>query len=93
MTLHLEGVGWPCPRKKYRVSDGEIQVRQLKSGKDSGDWRTLSPAELTTQVEKKTILAQWLRQRLGWRVLLRSCVADQEYLYGEAATESGHHSA
>lgn len=76
--------------EEYRLIDGYIEVRESKAERGAGEWRTLTPAEVTAHVEKKTIVAQWLQQRLGWRGLLRACVADQQYLYGEAATEKPH---
>lgn len=76
--------------EEYRLIDGCIQPRELQADRSSGEWRILTPAELTAHVEKKTIVARWLQQRLGWRVLLRACVADQQYLHGEAATEKPH---
>jgi len=73
--------------EEYRVIDGEIQVRELSPNplEDSPKWRIVSPEELIVHVEKSTIVSQWLRQRLGWRGLLRACVADQRGLYGDAA--------
>jgi hypothetical protein len=86
ITLLLENVDG-SPTEEYRVVDGEIQVRGFSPNglEDNSKWRTLSPEELTAHVEKSTIVSHWLRQRLGWRALLRACVADQRGLYGDAA--------
>jgi hypothetical protein len=80
---------------EYRISEGEIQVREIPSGggAENAKWRKLRPAELADHVEKKTIVSQWLRQRLGWRGLLRACVADRHGLYGEAASVEGTQAA
>jgi acyl carrier protein len=75
--------------EEYRIVNGGIQVRQLhRSRVDEAEWRIVSPAELTAHVEKNTIVSQWLRLRLGWRGLLRACVADQQGLYGDAAEKN-----
>ncbi|HKR85817.1 MAG TPA: hypothetical protein VJS37_16785 [Terriglobales bacterium] len=80
---------------EYRISDGEIHVRECPSsgGAENAEWRKLRPAELANHVEKKTIVSQWLQQRLGWRGLLRACVADRHGLYGEAASMEGTQAA
>lgn len=71
--------------KEYRICEGEIQFRQFQANAaKAADWRTMSPAELTDHVMKQTLVSQWLRQRLGWRGLLRACVADQASLFGDA---------
>jgi hypothetical protein len=93
LTLRVQTVDGSV--EEYRINDGEIQVRGLpsSSGAGSGGWRKLRPAELADHVEKKTIVSQWLRQRLGWRGLLRACVADRDGLYGEAASIEGTQAA
>lgn len=83
MTLRLETVNGPVV--EYRIDGEEIQVREFQSETvDHANWRTMSTAELTEHVMKKTIVSQWLRQRLGWRALLRACVADQRSVFGDA---------
>jgi hypothetical protein len=86
ITLVLEKADGSAT-EEYRVINGEIQVRQLSPERldENFKWRILNSEELIAHVEKSTIVSQWLRQRLGWRGLLRACVADQGGLYGDAA--------
>ena len=83
MTLRLEaenGLG----AEEYRVYEGGIEVRRLQifgerepgllsEGEPDDAWRRLSPAELTQHVKNKTVVAQWLQHRIGWRRLLHAC--------------------
>lgn len=88
MSLHLETENGLVV-EEYRIRDGEIQFRQFqRSAVEEAGWRTMSPAELTDHVMKKTVVFQWLRQRLAWRGLLRACVADQRSLFGDATENS-----
>jgi len=93
LTLRVQAVDGSV--EEYRISDVEVQVREFRSssGAENAEWRKLRPAELADHVEKKTIVSQWLRQRLGWRGLLRACVADRQGLYGEAAAMEGTQAA
>jgi hypothetical protein len=93
LTLRIQTVDGSC--EEYRITNGEIQVRQFPSsgGAENAEWRKVRPAELADHVEKKTVVSQWLRQRLGWRGLLRACVSDQDGLYGEAASIEGTQAA
>jgi hypothetical protein len=74
--------------EEYRILDREIQAREFQlKGADHAEWRTLSAAELTTHVMKRTVVSHWLQKRLGRRGLLRACVADQSALFGDAESE------
>ena len=62
---------------EYRICEGMIEFRKLqRSGEIESDdhWDRLSPSDLTAHVHDNTVVAQWLRHRLGWRRLLRACV-------------------
>jgi hypothetical protein len=79
--------------EEYRIGEEEVQVRQLQYPIERG-WHRLSPGELTAHVNRNTVVAQWLMRRLGWRRLLRACVADQNlYFNNEAQNNSGHSAA
>ena len=89
ITLLLQNVGGSAT-EEYRVIDGEIQIRELSPNRPdkNSKWRILNSEKLIAHVEKNTIVSQWLRQRLGWRGLLRACVADQHRLYGDAGDKN-----
>jgi hypothetical protein len=76
MTLRLEARDGSAS-EEYRIYDGEIEVRELQPTEDDWDWHRLTPEQLSDHVKRNTVVAQWLNQRLGWRRLLRACVADQ----------------
>lgn len=70
------------PAKEYRVIDDRIEVRSLPAphthdGSDQASWWRLTPDQISIHVERNTVLAQWLEQRLGWRKLLRACVGEE----------------
>ena len=63
--------------EEYRIYEGVVEVRTLaRSGEDPSEdnWQRLTHAQLAAHVEDGTVVAQWLRHRLGWRRLLRACV-------------------
>jgi hypothetical protein len=62
--------------EEYRIRDGAIELRRCSDLGDDG-WHRLTPAQLTDHVNRKTLLAQWLERRLGWRRLLRACIGEE----------------
>lgn len=63
------------PAKAYRIQDGTVEVRSLDFESDEGSaWWRLSPQQLSTHVERNTVVARWLECRMGWRRLLQACV-------------------
>lgn len=78
MNLRLEahdGSG-----EEYRIRDNEIEVRAVDSDLPDDDWQPLSSHELAEHVQHNSIVAQWLKHRIGWRRLLLKCT-DQETLH------------
>ncbi|HEV2698874.1 MAG TPA: hypothetical protein VGU90_12830 [Terriglobales bacterium] len=62
---------------EYRIQDEDIEVRQLQSpDEDEREWRCLSANEIAEHVSRNTVVAKWLERRLGWRRLLRACLAE-----------------
>jgi hypothetical protein len=62
------------PVTDYRIQDGQVEVRVLDaSGRPSaaGTWRRLMPDEIASHVRANTVVARWLRLKLGWREVLR----------------------
>ena len=75
--------------EEYRIQDGDIEVRRVRRSSEYGysdnefgdenDWQRLGPRQLAAHVEDNTVVAQWLRHRIGWRRLLLAC-SDQQTL-------------
>ena len=78
MNLRLEG---KSGGEEYRICDDRVEVRKLQSGRSAADtddcWHRLSHTDLAAHVRDNTVVAQWLRQRLGWRRLLRACISPE----------------
>jgi hypothetical protein len=93
MHLRLEAANG-AEGKEYRICDGQIEVRGLEcSSKDDWCWHRVTPEELTAHVNAGTVVAEWLKRRLGWRRLLRACMAEQDLYLFEAADRSPDHRA
>jgi hypothetical protein len=84
VNLRLETAdGSGC--EEYRIQDGDIEVRRVRSAGERSrferpardEWQRLTPRELSGHVHDNTVVAQWLRHRIGWRRLILKC-ADQE---------------
>lgn len=80
ICLRLEGQDSRAT-EEYRIRDGQIELRLLPSSGDEDhcEWRTLSPQDLSAHVMRNTVVAQWLKHRLGWRRLLQACVAEDSF--------------
>jgi hypothetical protein len=87
MTLRLEATDG-AGVEEYRIFEDAVEVRKLRSGEEkddlelasehvSNEWQRLSHEDLTAHVKKNTVVAQWLKHRLGWRRLLRACTDPQ----------------
>jgi len=87
MTLRLEAANGSGV-DEYRIYEDGVEVRKLCGGVEKGDlelageclsdeWQRLSPRDLTDHVRNNTVVAQWLKHRLGWRRLLRACADPQ----------------
>jgi len=87
MTLRLEATDG-AGVEEYRVFEDAIEVRKLRCGEENDDmelageqvsdeWHPLSHEALTDHVKKNTVVAQWLKHRIGWRRLLRACTDPQ----------------
>jgi hypothetical protein len=72
--------------EEYRIHDGDIEVRSMRrsveydrfeDGRSDSDWQPLTASQLAAHVQDNTIVAQWLRHRLGWRRLLLACTDQQ----------------
>jgi hypothetical protein len=75
--------------EEYRIRDGQVQVRSLHQAKEDDGWHRLTAEQLADHVNRNSVVAQWLKHRLGWRRLLRACVAEQ-YLH-DFGIKNGEH--
>ena len=74
------------PVADYRIEDGCVEGRTLETATECGPatdqrWQRLTPEELSSHVMADTVVAQWLRRRMGVHSLIRAC------------TSSGNHGA
>ena len=87
MTLRLEAADG-SGIEEYRIRQDAIEVRRPRSGEEQDDeelaleessnrWKPLPHAELRDHVRNNTVVALWLKHRLGWRRLLRACTDPQ----------------
>jgi hypothetical protein len=70
----------PCdgsPVADYRIENGCVESRTLETGAECTTpekrWQRLTPEQLTSHVMANTVLAQWLRRRMGVHTLVRAC--------------------
>lgn len=69
------------PITEYSIENGTVAVRtvDLNRGPDQdqeSEWQELTPQQLRFHVERHTVVAEWLKRRMGWRRLLHECVRD-----------------
>jgi hypothetical protein len=96
MRLCLEAAD-DSASKQYRIDNGKVEVRTLHSDNgydppESG-WHRLTPQQLSTHVERNTVVAQWLERRLGWRRLLQACVSQEAHDWTTAEDFVDKHAA
>jgi hypothetical protein len=85
MHFRLEAADWI---EEYRIHNGDVEVRQLQYPiEEDRVWYRLTAEDLKGHVDRNTVVAQWLKHRMGWRPLLRACVAEQN-LYDLDRAES-----
>jgi len=68
--------------KEYRIKNGIVEARTLDpygqpDPRIGSDWQQLTPDQLAVHVERNTMVAQWLRRRLGWERLLGACISQE----------------
>jgi len=74
--LRLEPLDGSAPME-YKIEDETVEVRTLDPHAVD-HWHTLSSNDLRTHVERRTVVAEWLQHRLGWRRLLQKCVNEED---------------
>jgi len=74
--LRLEPLDGSAP-VEYKIEDGSVAVRTMEPA--AGDsWHRLSATDLRTHIERRTVVAEWLERRIGWRRLLQQCVSEDD---------------
>lgn len=88
MNLRLEAADG-SESEEYRIRGGDIEVRTVRRRDedqyspsalrrfDDDDWQPLSARQLASHVQGNTVVAQWLRHRIGWRRLILACTDQQ----------------
>ena len=71
------------PITEYSIENSTVAVRSVDLNRRSDpqqaeetSWQQLTPEQLRFHVERHTVVAEWLKRRLGWRRLLRECARD-----------------
>ena len=64
----------------YRIENGWVESRTLEIAAESGTtteerWQRLTPGQLRSHVMANTVVAQWLRRRMGVHSLIRACAS------------------
>jgi hypothetical protein len=73
----------PCdgsPVADYRIENDWVESRTLETAAECGTatekrWQRLTPEQLSSHVMADTVLAQWLRGRMGVYRLIRACTS------------------
>ena len=71
--------------EEYRIDGGRVEVRNLcfcgLDDSSDSNWHRVTQQQLRIHVERDTVVAQWLKRRLGWRPLLQACVNPETYVW------------
>ena len=62
----------------YRIQYGNVESRTLEAGcetngESENQWHRLTSDQLSSHVMADTVVARWLRRRMGTRRLIRAC--------------------
>jgi len=62
----------------YRIEDDRVESRTLRTATEGSSdaenrWRQLTPGQLSSHVMRDTVVARWLRRRMGVHPLIRAC--------------------
>jgi hypothetical protein len=73
---------------EYRIEDGHVEGRTLRTGVVEKPWRPLTPEKLRSHVMAGTLLSRWLRRRMGIHQLVRACQQDQAFLENRGSAKA-----
>ena len=68
--------GDSSPVLDYRIENGHVESRAAGAGEAEEQWRELTPEQLCSHVMADTVLAHWLRRRMGIFPLIRACTPE-----------------
>jgi hypothetical protein len=62
----------------YRIEDDRVESRTLHTAPEGSTntkrlWQRLTPEQLSSHVMRDTVVARWLRRRMGVHPLIRAC--------------------
>jgi hypothetical protein len=67
------------PIAEYRIGNGWVEGRTLGTAEcgttTDQRWQRLTPEQLTSHVMEGTVVARWLRKRMGLHSLVRACTS------------------
>jgi hypothetical protein len=71
--------------EEYRIWEDGVEVRTLRSRNEqlfderqsTYGWRRLNHDDLSRHVKDNTVVAQWLRHRIGWQRVVQLCADPQ----------------
>jgi hypothetical protein len=66
------------PIAEYRIGDDWVESRIFEAAAECGTtpgqkWQRLTPEQLSCHAMEGTVVAQWLRKRMGLHRLVRAC--------------------
>ncbi len=68
--------GKGSPLIEYRIENERVESRELPFQTGAGvntEWQRLTAEQISSHVMSDTVLARWLRRRMGLERLLRAC--------------------
>ena len=76
-TLRIDA-GDGSPIVHYRIENGRVERRLVEAVEEEiePNWRPLTPEEITAHVMAHTVIAHWLRRRMGLSQLMQACSPD-----------------
>jgi hypothetical protein len=62
----------------YRIEDDGVESRALQTATEGSSdtenrWQRLTPEQLSSHIMNDTVVARWLRRRMGVQPLIRAC--------------------
>ena len=85
-------LGDGSPVVDYRIENDSVETRTLKVENET-PWQRLTPEQLTSQVMEDTVVARWLRCRMGVHRLLRACTHSFSYAVNSMKNSSDRSAA
>jgi hypothetical protein len=64
------------PVVDYRIEDGCVESRTLETAAERDyekQWKRLTPEQLSSHIMADTVVAHWLKSRMGVHRLIRAC--------------------